>query len=173
VVWTRQLTLVFGTTLHSISTVVAVFMGGLALGSLIFCRMADRAKKPLLMFALLELAIGLYALLTPALIRQISSLQISLVQRNPRVLELGWLTIVMVAIVLLVPTILMGATLPAMVRFLSRSRTVIGSRVARLNSLNTLGGAVGALLAGDVGRKPGRSLEKQSRRQDAPQAKAF
>ena len=86
VVWTRQLTLVFGTTLHSISTVVAVFMGGLALGSLIFGRMADRAKKPLLMFALLELAIGLYALLTPALIGQIGSLQISLAQRNPRVL---------------------------------------------------------------------------------------
>ena len=62
-------------------------------------------------------------------------------------LELGWLTIVMVAIVLLVPTILMGGTLPVMVRFLSRSRTVIGSRVAQLNSLNTLGGAVGALLA--------------------------
>ena len=150
VVWTRQLTLVFGTTLHSISTVVAVFMGGLALGSLIFGRMADRAKKPLLMFALLELAIGLYALLTPALIGQIGSLQISLAQRNPRVLELGWLTIVMVAIVLLVPTILMGGTLPVMVRFLSRSRTVIGSRVGQLNSLNTLGGAVGALLAGYV-----------------------
>ncbi|MEE9216631.1 MAG: fused MFS/spermidine synthase [Anaerolineales bacterium] len=150
VVWTRRLTLVFGTTLHSVSAVVAVFMGGLALGSLIFGRMADRAKKPLLMFALLELAIGLYALLTPALIGQISSLQISLAQRNPGVLELGWLTIVLVSIVLLVPTILMGGTLPVMVKFISRSRTVIGNRVAQLNSLNTLGGAVGALLAGYV-----------------------
>jgi spermidine synthase len=149
VVWTRRLTLIFGTTLHSASTVLAIFMAGLALGSMIFGRLADRIKKPLHLYALLEVAIGIYALLTPALFGQLSVLRIS--QGNLEGVQgVTWITVVMVAAVLLVPTVLMGGTLPVVAKFLIRRREVVGTKVAQLYALNTFGGAVGALLAGYI-----------------------
>src|SRR5437762_14152633 len=68
VVWTRELTLVFGSTTLAIATVLSVFMGGLALGSWLFGRFADRLRSPLRAYALAEAAIGLYALLVPLLL---------------------------------------------------------------------------------------------------------
>src|SRR5262245_14909780 len=67
VAWTRTLTLVFGHTVHAVSTVLAAFMGGLALGSYLFGRLADRVRRPLLVYALLEGGVGLFALAVPAL----------------------------------------------------------------------------------------------------------
>src|SRR5436190_5297768 len=65
VVWTRELGLVFGSTTLAISTVLSVFMGGLALGSVIAGRFADRLRRPLLVYALVEAGVGLYGLAIP------------------------------------------------------------------------------------------------------------
>ena len=65
VVWTRLLTLVLGNTHYSVSTVLATFMGGLALGSFFGGRLIDRGGRPLLIYALLEGAIGIYCFLIP------------------------------------------------------------------------------------------------------------
>src|SRR5215467_1972678 len=65
VVWTRLLVLVFGSTTIATSTVLAVFMGGLALGSYLAGRVADRVKRPLFWYGVLEGIIGLWALLAP------------------------------------------------------------------------------------------------------------
>ena len=149
VVWTRKLTLIFGTTLHSVSAVIAIFMGGLALGSLLFGRLADRTKRPLLLYAVLEVSVGVYAALTPVIIRLIESLQIALWERYPvGVLSLSWVNILLVTAALIIPTTLMGGTLPVMTTCFVRHRETIGRHVARLYSLNTLGGAAGALIAG-------------------------
>ncbi len=149
VVWTRKLTLIFGTTLHSVSAVIAIFMGGLALGSLLFGRLADRTKRPLLLYAVLEVSVGVYAALTPVIIRLIESLQIALWERYPvGVLSLSWVNILLVTAALIIPTTLMGGTLPVMTTYFVRHRETIGRHVARLYSLNTLGGAAGALIAG-------------------------
>src|SRR3972149_6027810 len=67
IAWTRILTLVFGHTVHAVSTVLAAFMGGLALGSYLFGRLADRVRRPLVLYAILELGVGLYALAVPSL----------------------------------------------------------------------------------------------------------
>ncbi len=147
VVWTRKLTLIFGTTLHSVSAVIAIFMGGLALGSLLFGRLADRTKRPLLLYAVLEVSVGVYAALTPVIIRLIESLQIALWERYPvGVLSLSWVNILLVTAALIIPTTLMGGTLPVMTTYFVRHRETIGRHVARLYSLNTLGGAAGALI---------------------------
>src|ERR1700752_2141971 len=67
VAWVRLLTPVFGVTAYAISTVIASFMGGLALGSYVAGRMIDRRQDPLRVYALLEAGVGVYALLTPTL----------------------------------------------------------------------------------------------------------
>jgi spermidine synthase len=67
VAWVRLLTPVFGVTAYAISTVIASFMGGLALGSYVAGRLIDRRRDPLRVYALLEAGIGAYALLTPSL----------------------------------------------------------------------------------------------------------
>src|SRR5687768_16064855 len=63
--WTRMLTLVFGSTTLAVSTVLATFMGGLGLGSHIAGKVADRVRNPVRAYALAELAIGAYALAVP------------------------------------------------------------------------------------------------------------
>src|SRR3954468_587998 len=63
--WTRMLTLVFGSTTLAVSTVLTAFMGGLGLGSYLAGRIADRLKAPARTYALTEAAIGTYALLVP------------------------------------------------------------------------------------------------------------
>ena len=69
VVWTRQLVTVFGVTAFAVSTVLVSFMGGMAVGAALLGGLADRVRRPLRMFALLEAGIGLYALLLPLLLR--------------------------------------------------------------------------------------------------------
>src|SRR2546423_15172441 len=69
VVWARMLGLVFGGTTIAISAVLAAFMGGLALGSALASRIARRFSRPLRAYALIEISIGFYALLVPALFR--------------------------------------------------------------------------------------------------------
>src|SRR5438046_7519876 len=69
VLWARMLGLVFGATTLAISTVLASFMGGLALGSALAGRFAARLKRPLRAYGLIEIAIAVYALLVPWLFR--------------------------------------------------------------------------------------------------------
>src|SRR5205814_6826096 len=61
VVWSRYLTLMLGSTVQAQTVVLAVFMGGLALGNRLFGAHADKAPQPLAMYGYIELAIGLYA----------------------------------------------------------------------------------------------------------------
>src|SRR5687768_10709387 len=65
VLWLRMLSLVFGVTVYAASTVLASFMAGLALGSAIAGRMADRVRRPLVWFAWAEILIGATALISP------------------------------------------------------------------------------------------------------------
>src|SRR5689334_16894883 len=65
VAWVRLLGLAFGVTIFAISTVLAAFMGGLAVGSVIGGRRADRAGQPLRLYGLVELGVGISALATP------------------------------------------------------------------------------------------------------------
>ena len=67
VVWMRMLTFVFGVSAYATATVLVAFMGGLALGSWAFRRLADEGRRPLRAYALLEVGIGLYALVLPFL----------------------------------------------------------------------------------------------------------
>lgn len=149
VVWARKLALVFGNTVYAVSTILAVFFAGLALGSLLFGILADRTKRPLLVYAVLELGIGFYAALTPFILKLIETLQIWL-QRSFVIGYSGFsiLTFFLSFIGLIVPTILMGGTLPVIARFLVRAEDERGRVVGVLYGLNTAGAVLGAFLAG-------------------------
>ena len=146
IVWLRQMVLVVGSTTAAVSTVVAVFMLGLGLGAWLFGRIADRFRAPLRLYAWLELGVALYALALPALIGGSRPLYVSLA----RPLE-GWptaLTLLRGAegfALLLVPTLLMGGTLPVLVRAIGRDIDRLGRDLGFLYACNIAGGVAGSL----------------------------
>lgn len=149
VLWLRLLALTFGVTVHAAATVLASFMGGLALGSLLAGRLADRSAHPLRLFGQVELAIGLCAVATPW---ALGSLQTAFVAASPYLPESLLLsTIIRVVLsfaVLLVPTALMGATLPIVVKSSLARLDGLGPRISVLYAFNTGGAIFGCLLAG-------------------------
>lgn len=149
VVWIRMLGLVFGHTVHAVTTVLVAFMAGLALGSAVGGRIADRVGRPMRWYGALEIAIGGYCLLTPWLIGAMTTLYVSAARSGD--LPFWGLTavqFVLALLVLLVPTTLMGATLPLLSRVVATDRESTGRRVGTLYAVNTFGAVVGAALAG-------------------------
>jgi spermidine synthase len=145
VVWVRELVLVFGATTFAVSTVLTAFMGGLALGSYYFGRRAKRIGHPLRLYGLLEVGIGLYGFAVPHIFAFLPNVYHPLW----RWLHLSFFAISLVrfllaALVLIIPTALMGATLPILSTYYARDPRNIGLRVGTLYSLNTFGAVVGA-----------------------------
>ncbi len=149
-VWTQQLALVFGTSELALATVLAAYMAGLALGAAAAGRWAPRVRRPILLYALLELGIGGAALLVPAMIGVASRLQVVLlggVEMPQASAGSGLFYLVSSFLILLVPTGLMGATLPLLARHAVREPRQIGERVGVLYAANTAGAAAGTLTA--------------------------
>ncbi|MBI4288423.1 MAG: fused MFS/spermidine synthase [Chloroflexi bacterium] len=151
VLWARQLELAFGSTLPAVSVILSVFMGGLALGSLLFGRLVDRSRNPLRLYAFLEAGIGVYALLTPWIFQGLFQLQLYWGHFSATgVSGFSPMNLLFSALVLLFPTTLMGGTLPVMTRFVVSRHRELGSEVGRLYFINTLGAAAGSVAAGFV-----------------------
>ena len=149
VLWLRLLALTFGVTTHAASTVLASFMGGLALGSFVAGRLADRVRHPLRLFGLVELSIGLCALATPPALAGVHRLYIAVFPHMPESLAIATAVRFLLSFaVLLVPTALMGATLPIVVKSSVARIDRIGARIGVLYASNTAGAIIGALLAG-------------------------
>lgn len=152
VAWVRLLTPVFGVSAFAISTVLAAFMGGLALGSYVFGRFIDHRRDPLRVYALLECGIGAYALLIPALF-SVTNAVVRLVyhsagEASPVVF--GLFRACIAFLILVVPTTLMGATLPVLCKYFIESLDRVGRETGKLYFINTLGAVVGCVSAGFV-----------------------
>ena len=146
VVWTRLLTRVMGNTHYSIATVLTIFMAGLALGSYLGGRWIDGKKNPLFVYATLEGAIGIYCLLIPSIIDSAFPLFEWVYQtQNESYSKASLCRFFICGAILLIPTALMGATLPVLSKYVSRERACIGRDVGTLYSLNTFGAVFGAL----------------------------
>ncbi|MCB9627047.1 MAG: hypothetical protein H6725_06725 [Sandaracinaceae bacterium] len=153
-IWSRLAHHVFGATSIAISTVVTAFMAGLGLGAFIAGRYADKVKNPLRAYALVELGVGAYALLLPTIL-------------DPE----GWLAVVNASLrgslgaesaafmfarffcvfpFLLIPTTLMGSSLPLLARHFVRSDqdpSAVASWVGTLYAVNTVGAVAGTALS--------------------------
>src|SRR5215470_13457985 len=151
VVWARMLHLLFGDTVLAVSTVLASFMAGLALGSFWIGRYIDRRQSVLAVYALLEAGIGLSALAFPVVLQALTPLYIWLHQSLSSSVWLFSLVRFLLAFSLLcLPTALMGATLPVLSRYLVQTSDTLGRSVGVLYALNTGGAVLGCFLAGYV-----------------------
>ncbi len=151
VVWSKYLALMFGSTIQAQTVVLAVFMGGLALGNRLFGGRADRTQQPLAWYGYIEVAIGLYAFFFTSIYgfadMVYMKLGASIVERSGLLLLLkGFLSVAL----LLGPTTLMGGTLPLLAAWLQKKSSDAGRRSARFYSTNSLGAVCGAGLAGFV-----------------------
>jgi len=152
-VWIRLLILAFGSTQFAVTTVLVVFMAGLALGSLIFGRIADKTSSPLKLYAAIEVALGVYCVLSPAIFSAIKGAYLALGGHSAAVsggvsatFEAPQFALSFLA--LIIPTTLMGGTLPVLVKYLASGSGRIGFHTAVPYSINTLGAVAGCLLTG-------------------------
>lgn len=151
VLFAKQLALVFGSTSTATFTVLATFLGGMAVGSLLGGRLAAGVSRPLMIYAMVELAIGAFCILTPALFKGLQGLYVVMAaDLPPDAPSLLALRISLGASVLLVPTVLMGITLPLLAQAMDPKGNHLGASVAWLYACNTGGAAVGALLTSYV-----------------------
>lgn len=149
VLWTRMMGHVLGASALAVSTVLTVFMGGLALGSHLGGRWAPRVQRPLLVFAVLEAGVGLYGLMVPAMLESLPYLQVGL---SGLLGEGRWghalVRFFLATLVLLPPTTAMGATLPLLAEAAVGRLRRIAETTGGLYAANTLGAVVGALASG-------------------------
>ena len=148
--WVRVLYQSFGSTIQSVTTVVAAYMGGLGLGAWLFGRIADRSPRPAVLYGWLEIAIGVFGIISPLVLGLAHWIYIGTagafaLQGGASVaLRFG-----LAALVLLIPTTLMGGTLPVLTRALmGDDRALLKPSLGRLYGLNTLGAMTGTALAG-------------------------
>ena len=148
VLWARMLGLVFGATTLAVSTVLAAFMGGLALGSAVAGRLGDRIRKPLSTYGWMEIGIAVYALLVPFMFRWVDNLYALIWQQfQPGYFTFSLWRFLLSCLMLLVPTTLMGATLPVLSAAVVRNGS---TGVTRLYACNLAGAILGTLAAGFV-----------------------
>jgi spermidine synthase len=149
--WTRQFGLVFGTSELAVATVLAAYMGGLALGAWIIERLLPRITRPVLAYALLELGIAVSAVaLVPALLAGSDALLRAWFGGQPappssEQVGLSFFYLASAFVALALPTTLMGATLPLLARHAVLEREQIGRRIGLLYASNTAGAVAGAL----------------------------
>ena len=148
VVWSRQLVLVFGNTTQAVSTILTGFFGGMAIGSFLGGRLADRVRSPLRLYGMIELVLVVVVLATPLtfhLLHEVYRGAYPSLESRPELVAL--LRFGLAVLGLSPATILMGATLPALTRHLTAGAH-LSRAFGRLYAANTIGAIVGTLAAG-------------------------
>jgi len=147
VVWMRMLIRVFGVTTLAVSTIIAVFMSGLALGAWLGGRRSGSDARGLRTYSFLELGAALAGCAGTALLLQLPEWYAAV--GGPSVFRPA-LRVTLSAAALLPPTMLMGATLPVLTRYVAEREESAGIGLAVLYGWNTLGAVVGMLGSGFV-----------------------
>ena len=149
VLFSKALALTFGNTATAMYTVLATDMGGMAIGAWSGGRLAAARTNPLALYALCEVTISIYCGATPLLFKGIQDAYVQLAAGlAPDASILTALRVGLGVTSLILPTVLMGMTLPVLARFLEQRSYPLGRSVAVLYACNTIGAALGALFAG-------------------------
>lgn len=144
--WLREFRLIFGASTAASAAVLGVFMGGLGFGGIILGRRVEKLERPLMFYAVLEGLIALSAALSPALIFLARSAYVALGGTQTMGMFFGTgARLILAAVILSVPTFLMGGTLPAAVRAVVSNEDVSRRSVGAIYGINTLGAVTGAL----------------------------
>ena len=151
ILWFKYLSLFLGNTTYAQTVVLSAFMAGLAIGSAVWGRKVDKSPRPLVLYGWLELSIGVYCLFYPWIISLVKTIFFETVAMfafqsdGPAVLGLK---LVVSLLTILPPTMLMGGTLPVLVKTVSETVEESGRNVAVLYFLNSFGAVVGSVLCG-------------------------
>jgi len=148
IVWFKYLNLTFGATTAATATLLAVFLGGLALGSAVGARLALRFSRPNVLFALAESGVAAFALATPTLFSAVDSAYVwgyrHLGSAAPTLLTIR---VLLSGAALLLPTFLMGISFPALAQCVEDDASA-GRRAAALYGINTAGAVAGVVCCG-------------------------
>lgn len=144
VLWVKQLSLVVGVEVYAITAGISAFFAGLALGGLVFGRWADRLRRPVRLYASLELAVAILGVSSTLALANCAGLFARL---ESHVGLLAWL---LPMFLVGTPAFLMGGTLPVLVRVLTPAQGQLAEAGGRLYAANTAGAIVGTLLAAFV-----------------------
>ena len=150
--WTRQFAIVFGTSELAVATVLAAYMGGLALGATLAERLLPRVARPVITYALLELGIALGAMFVVPFLLWAANVGLQALfggQPSPPSSDRAATTffyLISAFVALALPTTLMGATLPMLARYAVDEESHIGHRIGLLYAINTAGAVIGALI---------------------------
>jgi spermidine synthase len=148
VMFGKALGLTFGSTAQAALTVLATYMGGMAIGAFLGGRLAARTKDPLRAYAYVELAIGAWCAVSPITLGVVRAAYVALASESSSPGLQAALQIGLGGLALLPATIAMGATLPLVARRLLDGDTAMSDAVGRLYGANTLGAALGAIVTG-------------------------
>jgi len=149
VVWVRSLQLIFGGSHFAVTVVLAVFMAGLALGSHLFGKRSEAISDPLRLYGFLETGIAAFAVVFLLLMKVYPLYYVPLARIGEgNAFFLLFLRTLFAVAAMIVPTTLMGGTLPVLTLFASGKTGDSEERVSFLYGFNTLGAVTGTLLAG-------------------------
>lgn len=148
-IWRRELSYVFGSTAYATSSVLAVFMAGLALGSLYAGKILEARKRPFLFLAQLLCAIGICCILTLFAIKGVHGLQSYLFTSlgDQATFTLKVVLFLLTSCVLIAPTFMIGVAFPCIVQLYHAGHELVGQSVSRCYWIDTLGASLGLLLA--------------------------
>ena len=148
VVWVRMLSLVLGNTHHAVATVLTIFMLGLAVGSYVAGKCLKKIKNFAFAYGFIEILLGLYALIFPFVLKLIESVYWGVF---PLIYDYYFFDIfvkfMFSFVALIVPTVLMGATLPIFIQYVEAENRNLANKVGLLYGINTSGASLGAFVS--------------------------
>jgi spermidine synthase len=151
IIWIRLFGLVFGGTVISMSVVVAAFMGGLALGSRFIGRYAEKVGNRVRFYGFLEITLGILSLMVFFCIQHLSRLIYILPFGTNSISVAGVMVrLILSGLILIIPTMIMGGTLPVLIRAVTSEKKNIIVNTGFLYAFNALGAMTGAFLVGFV-----------------------
>ncbi len=149
--WTRALTLVIGSSVYSFTTMLVTFLIGLALGGFFYARFMGEREARLSTFGLIELWVGLTALATIPLFEKLPLIFVRLLHGFGDSFDVFLsLQIFLSALVMFLPTVLLGLTFPLVAKLFTQNLYKVGSGVGSSYAANTLGAILGAFAGGFI-----------------------
>ncbi len=149
VVWSRMMMLIFGRSVLAVGIVLAAFMSGIALGSYVLGKYADRSRNPLRLYSIYEAGVGITAFFASYLLIRITPIYVwihATLGESP--LAFAIVRFFIAFGLLIIPTVLMGATLPILSRVVLKRLSRVGHELGNLYAMNTVGAVAGSLVAG-------------------------
>jgi spermidine synthase len=146
VIWTRILSLVIGTTVYAFAIMLTTFLLGLAAGSAVFARVAQRTRHPGKALGTVIAAIGLTVFLSTFAFGRLPVLYMIFYENaHPSWIDLTWIQFAFCSVIMLVPSFLMGSLFPLVTRLYARVPSKVGSEIGEIYAFNTVGAILGSV----------------------------